>query len=312
MKNEKISPTKQSQKKKDNITIIVLSALAVILIAVLAIMVLNFTGDDSSSDVEITTSSETVIEDSTETTAQSTTETTTQTTTESTTEVTTTLALEISSDSGRIIVDPTGDDWSIVVVNIDREFTEGYVPTLDEIFDTGYYMDYRVTPYYEEMYTAALADGFTLTPYSAYRSSERQQTNFDSLAASYVSQYGISLEEAELMAQEVILPVGTTEHSLGLAIDIICVLTSFQDTEEYDWLMENAYKYGFILRYPEDKYEITKIVYEPWHWRFVGVEYAEDIYNSGLCMEEYFGLVDVETTETTETTIAADYSETVY
>ncbi len=310
MKNERISPTKQSQKKKDNITIIVLSVLAVVLLAVLAIMLLNFTRDDQYSDLE-TTASETSIEDvtedstdtsidtstdtSTDTSIETSTETSTQTseesTTTTTTEVTTTLPLEISSDSGRIIVDPTGDDWSIVVVNIDRQFTDGYVPTLDEIFDTGYYMDYRVTPYYEEMYTAAKADGFTLTPYSAYRSSERQQTNFDSLAASYASQYGITLEEAELMAQEVILPVGTTEHSLGLAIDIICVLTSFQYTEEYDWLMENAYKYGFILRYPEDKYEITKIVYEPWHWRFVGVEYAEDIYNSGLCLEEYFGLV---------------------
>ena len=190
----------------------------------------------------------------------------------------------------RIVVDPTEGNPYLVVVNAKRAADETYKPVLTEIFDTGYYMEEGVTPYYEEMYTAAKKDGITLTPYSAYRSYERQKNNYINLTKQYKSQYKLSEEDAARKAATVILPPGTSEHNLGLAMDICNTRDDFAYTKEYKWLTENAHKYGFILRYTADKQDITGIVPEPWHWRFVGVEYAESIKNSGLCLEEYLGI----------------------
>ncbi len=190
----------------------------------------------------------------------------------------------------RITVDPTEGNPYLVVVNAKRAADGGYKPELSEIFDTGYYMEVGVTPYYEEMYTAAKKDGITLTPYSGYRSYERQKNNYINLTKQYMSQYKLGEEEAARKAATVILPPGTSEHNLGLAMDICNTRDDFANTKEYKWLTENAHKYGFILRYTAEKQEFTGIVPEPWHWRFVGVEYAEDIKNSGLCLEEYLGI----------------------
>lgn len=190
----------------------------------------------------------------------------------------------------RVIVDPTEGNPYLVVVNAKRAADESYKPVLTEIFDTGYYMEEGVTPYYEKMYSAAKKDGITLTPYSAYRSYDRQKNNYINLTKQYMSQYKLSEEEAAKKAATVILPPGTSEHNLGLAMDICNTRDDFAYTKEYKWLTENAHKYGFILRYTADKQDITGIVPEPWHWRFVGVEYAESIKNSGLCLEEYLGI----------------------
>ena len=70
------------------------------------------------------------------------------------------------------------------------------------------------------------------------------------------------------------MPPGSSEHNLGYAMDIVCVDEWFEDTEEFKWLTEHAAEYGFIMRYTKDKQDITKVIYEPWHWRYVGVELA--------------------------------------
>ena len=85
---------------------------------------------------------------------------------------------------------------------------------------------------------------------------------------------------------------GTSEHQLGLALDIVDVANQVLDerqenTEVQKWLMKNSWKYGFILRYPTDKSDITGISYEPWHYRYVGKEAAKEIYEAGICLEEY-------------------------
>ena len=80
------------------------------------------------------------------------------------------------------------------------------------------------------------------------------------------------------------------QHNAGLAMDICSLEQNFEDTKEFEWLCENAADYGFILRYPEDKQDITKIIYEPWHWRYVGVEAAKEMKASGECLEEYLGV----------------------
>lgn len=197
------------------------------------------------------------------------------------------------SESGRIIVDVDSVPWNLLVVNMEREIPEGYDPETKEILDTGYELDARVTPYYEKMYRAGKKDGVTLTPFSGHRSYERQRINYNNLTETYMARYGLDRKAAAKKAATVILPPGTSEHNIGLAMDVCNTYDSFANSAEYAWLMKNAYKYGFILRYPKEKEDVTGIVYEPWHWRFVGVEYAKKIKDSGLCLEEYLDSVGI-------------------
>ncbi len=196
-------------------------------------------------------------------------------------------------ENNRIIVNPEQENWNLVVVNSGRAMPEGYVPKLTTVAGTGVKLDYRVAPWYDKMYNAALKDGIRLVPYSGYRSYERQKINYNNLTEKYMGRYGISRAEAAKRAATVILPPGTSEHNLGLAMDICNTYDSFANQKEYKWLVEHAHEYGFILRYTAEKKPITGIVAEPWHWRYVGVEYAEKIKNSGLCLEEYLDSIGV-------------------
>jgi D-alanyl-D-alanine carboxypeptidase len=132
-----------------------------------------------------------------------------------------------------------------------------------------------------EMMDAAKADGITIKLNSTYRSKATQQAMWESRRIKYMGQ-GMTLKEAdEYIGRSVAVP-GTSEHQTGLAADIN------GPQKVYDWLAENSWKYGFILRYPDEKIDITGIIFEPWHFRYVGKELAKDIFDSGLCMEEYF------------------------
>jgi len=139
---------------------------------------------------------------------------------------------------------------------------------------------------YSRMYAAGRRDGVTLTPYSGFRSTQRQREIFENSIQNYRNQ-GYTLEQAVNMTAMWINPPGCSEHETGLAIDIWDTKESFENTAEFAWLMANAQDYGFILRYPKGKEEITMVNYEPWHWRFVGVENARSIKASGLVLEEY-------------------------
>ena len=183
-------------------------------------------------------------------------------------------------------------DWRMILVNRDYILPDGYKPELENAVDSGYgdiYLDERVAPYYNEMYKAAYADGIHLIPISGYRSVERQKNNFERKINTYIDA-GYSKVEATQKAATIILPPGTSEHNAGLAMDICSLEQNFEDTKEFKWLCENAADYGFILRYPEDKQDVTKIIYEPWHWRYVGVEAAQAMKASGECLEEYLGV----------------------
>ena len=103
---------------------------------------------------------------------------------------------------------------------------------------------------------------------------------------------GYSREAAEAEAGKVVAVPGTSEHQLGLALDIVDLNnqnldTSQEDTPVQKWLIEHSWEYGFILRYPNDKSEITGIIYEPWHYRYVGRDAAREIHERGVCLEEY-------------------------
>ena len=104
------------------------------------------------------------------------------------------------------------------------------------------------------------------------------------------------MEEAEKITATMIAIPGTSEHHTGLAADIVTPThqtldPEFADTDAGKWLQENAAEYGFILRYPEDKQDITEIIYESWHYRYVGVDHAMAIKENGLCLEEYLEIL---------------------
>lgn len=142
-----------------------------------------------------------------------------------------------------------------------------------------------------EMINDCGAAGLTPVICSAYRTQSFQEMLYNNKVSEWLAQ-GYDLEQAQVEAGRRVAVPGTSEHQLGLAVDIVDISYQLLDNNQENtavqkWLLENSWKYGFILRYPTDKTDITGIVYEPWHYRYVGKEYAQDIYESGLCLEEY-------------------------
>ncbi|MCL2513522.1 MAG: M15 family metallopeptidase, partial [Oscillospiraceae bacterium] len=180
--------------------------------------------------------------------------------------------------------------WELALVNINYKLPDGFVPeTAPSIKGSDILLDKRAAVYYQSMYDAAKNEGVILTPYSGYRSISRQKTNFENKTQHYKNQ-GYGQAKAQVLAAQVIMPPGCSEHNMGLAMDICNTETSFENSGQFKWLNENAADYGFILRYAKDKQKITGVIYEPWHWRYVGVENAKAIKASGLCLEEYLSL----------------------
>lgn len=135
----------------------------------------------------------------------------------------------------------------------------------------------------QEMFAAAKNDGLNLFVKSGFRSYSTQK----SLYNNYVARDG------KAAADRYSARPGHSEHQTGLGFDINKADSSFEGTPEANWLAANCHKYGFIIRYPAGKESITGYIYEPWHVRYLGVETATAVYNSGLCLEEYLGITSV-------------------
>ncbi len=250
-------------------------------------------GKTEAQPVDATVNSSTTETTTETTTAETTTEekvseSTTETTTEITTKEESTYAYAYAGFNP--VITDTTVPFNRLLVNRDYILPENFKLNLSTLSEIGSAerLDSRVAPYYIKMFNAAKEDGIYLTPVSGYRTYDRQKTNFENRIAVYQNQ-GYTKAKATDLAAQVILPPGTSEHNAGLAMDIVSLETSFENTDAFKWLSENAADYGFILRYPKDKTDITKITYEPWHWRFVGVEMAKAIKSSGLTLEEYLG-----------------------
>lgn len=187
---------------------------------------------------------------------------------------------------------PSDDaSWSMILLN--TKYRVGNVDNqlkLVKVANSSEYMDYRAAAAYTKMYGAAARVGIYLTPCSGYRSYTSQYYLFEEFVQEYLSM-GYSRADSERLASRRRMPAGSSEHNIGICMDIICAGSAynFEYTREYAWLMKNAQDYGFILRYPADKTEITGVKFEPWHWRYVGVANAKKIKASGLCLEEYLG-----------------------
>lgn len=187
------------------------------------------------------------------------------------------------------------EKWYLLLVNQDYILPDGFtVKTAPVAGNSGQTLDYRVVPYYDKMVAAAADDGISLIPVSGYRSLQRQRNNFERKINYYAGQ-GYSKAEATRLASKIVLMPGTSEHNAGLAMDFgtngnYTLDENFAKTQAFKWLSENAADYGFILRYESDTTHITKITYEPWHWRYVGVKAAKEIKASGVTLEEYLGM----------------------
>ena len=181
---------------------------------------------------------------------------------------------------------PLSEEWNLIVVNRWNEIPEDYSVELVEL-SNGQKVDSRIYPYLQEMFDAARAEGIYPIVREGYRTEEEQQDTLDEKIQAYINE-GYSRSRAEKTAKEWVALPGTSEHQLGIAVDINADKSKSTNDEVYAWFAENAYKYGFILRYPLGKQEITGTSYEPWHYRYVGVEAAQEIFERGICLEEYF------------------------
>jgi D-alanyl-D-alanine carboxypeptidase len=185
------------------------------------------------------------------------------------------------------------EDWKLRLVNHENPITDGYAPELSENADM-YLFDRRAVGALDRFLSAGVSAGHPLVLTSAYRSIGYQAELFENKTLTYLSG-GASREEAERLAARTVARPGESEHHLGLAADIVSenypfLEEGFADSPEAKWMRENCAQYGFILRYAADKTDITGIIPEPWHFRYVGEETAKFMMENNLCLEEFLEL----------------------
>lgn len=182
------------------------------------------------------------------------------------------------------------EEWRLRLVNSEHRLPDRYAVQTVELVD-GQAVDERCYGALQSMIDDCRAAGGDAYICSSYRSRERQTQLFEENVRSLINQGYTETQARQETARNIAVP-GTSEHELGLAVDIVDrgyqVLDEEQaDTDTQQWLMENSWRYGFVLRYPQDKTDITGIVYEPWHYRYVGQEAARVMWEENLCLEEY-------------------------
>lgn len=177
------------------------------------------------------------------------------------------------------------DDWRLILVNDRHSVPHGYSPELIQL-SNGIRVDERIYPDLQRMFDDARNDGVYPVVVEGYRTYEEQQKMMSDKIESFMAE-GHSRSKAKKLAGEWVAEAGKSEHETGLALDINADQSYSSDEDVYDWLAENAYKYGFILRYPPDKEDITGIAYEPWHYRYTGTDTATEIHATNITLEEY-------------------------
>lgn len=192
--------------------------------------------------------------------------------------------------SSQTVDKPQETPWYLVLVNRDNPIPDGYVPKLAKV-DGINQVDERIADALKAMLKDCRESGLDPMICSSYRTNETQVSLFEATVKKYKDQ-GMGDEEAVNAAKIIVAYPGTSEHQLGLAVDIVStkyqVLDQKQEqTKVYQWLKEHCAEYGFIVRYPNGKTDITGIIYEPWHFRYVGVEVAREIMSKGITLEEY-------------------------
>ncbi|HPD00774.1 MAG TPA: M15 family metallopeptidase [Acetivibrio sp.] len=178
------------------------------------------------------------------------------------------------------------DDWRLILVNADNPLPDDYTFELSSLDETRKFDSRAIDELKMLVERCRRETGGSIWAQSTYRDRNSQKTVFEQKVREYINS-GKSREEAEELTATSISRPGTSEHETGLAVDFNYAKTSFENTSVFKWLMEHAHEYGFILRYPDGKQSITKVKYEPWHFRYVGKEHAQVIKSKEFCLEEY-------------------------
>jgi len=220
-------------------------------------------------------------------------------------------AEEVSASMLQIEKEHTEEEVAEQVRHIEEEIREQtwYLRLINEAFPLessfqpeelteiapGHRVDSRVAEAALQMLSDAQAEGLNLVVISAYRSYEQQKEIFAETMQEWNEQ-GLNWFDAYRETKMSVAAPGSSEHQAGLALDIIAEAYDFLDeqqseTPEMQWLVANSWRYGFILRYPADKIHITGIIYEPWHYRYVGVDAAREITERGITLEEFLGVI---------------------
>ena len=250
----------------------------VFMVIAIPILIIMFINNKKDKDIEVSGKGTDIKEtqSTTETNITNNTNTPTQTTNISTNSTQTTNKVEVT-------------DWKLRLANYDNLLPEDFeveLANIDNSKDPKQF-DARAVKYLKDMINDMKKDGNTkIWCQSTYRSVKRQKELYNASVQKYLKQ-GKTQEEADKLTLEYINRPGGSDHNLGLAVDFNYVDNSFAKTSEYKWLLKNAENYGFILRYPEDKEDKTKIAYESWHWRYVGEENAKRMNELNMCLEEY-------------------------
>jgi len=182
--------------------------------------------------------------------------------------------------------------WAFYLVDKDNPLPAGFEVMLFALGEEDEWwreVDLRIAGYVGQMLEDSARDGVHIVIIEGYRTIERQQEIYDR-RINYYLELGLTPAQALLVTDTEVARPGASEHNAGLALDFASGnydVYSFEETAEFAWLAENSWRYGFILRYPEDAMHITGFIYEPWHYRFVGVKRAREITESGLTLEEF-------------------------
>jgi len=291
---------KNSKKKLDGFMIIGFGIVLILCIVLMAVFG-AFGKKDKNLVSSLLVSSEietsSVIETSSQSETSSNSETSSKTNTSS--EAKTSSASKVSSTSSKDTSDtvsaylPNGD-WRLIIANKQHPLPESYKVNVSYVSGS-YRLDSRAVDAYNSMISAAKKDGVSLVIISGFRTYQGQTTLFNNKVNKYLNQ-GYSREKAKELAAQYVAPPGTSEHLTGLAVDLISpdwysynsdLNSNFENTKQFKWLYENCAEYGFVLRYPKDKVDITGYSYEPWHYRYVGEKAAKEIMSKKICLEEY-------------------------
>lgn len=185
---------------------------------------------------------------------------------------------------------------NLLLVNGSHPLSEDYdytkdLTTIPEEYHNGQLdqINKDIWPYLKAMIDDARKEGVNLSVWSPYRSYNIQQMLFNRQKQKQI-EAGVPESEADAKAATIVARPGTSEHHTGLAADINMADDAFENTPMYAWLTEHCQDYGFIMRYPKDKIDVTGVINESWHYRFVGINVAKDIKNKGITLEEYLEL----------------------
>ena len=178
------------------------------------------------------------------------------------------------------------DDWRLTLVNYENKLPDDFKVELSNIDKTRQFDSRAINDLNKMLKDLKKNKIYNVWVQSSYRSIEYQTNLFNNKINTYMKK-GKTKEEAENLTLQTINRPRTSEHNLGLAVDFNYVDYNFEKTKGFKWLQENAENYGFILRYKKEKENITKVNYEPWHWRYVGKEHAKKMNELNMCLEEY-------------------------